>query len=260
MSNPFSPLILPTGDITGLQSSLLTVIDALNAVTPRLGVVEDILEAAGFGTTRFGAVPMTWLGVWTPAFIYLRGDVVTHAGLLMIANKTTTETPSLSASDWDNLSSGGGGGGVFSYVRAVQVTTPTALSLALTPIQFDGELEDSNNLHDNVVNNERLVPDAAGIWVASGQVTTESDDPEVEFFYLTIVHVVGGSPTDSTEIRYNWVRATAINSRFSAQVTLGDGFRLALGDWLELHAIMRPSGNTRASGNNTWFSMRRVAD
>ncbi len=101
MSNPFSPLILPTEDNRGLQSSLLTVIDALNVVTSRLGTVEDILAAAGLATRRIGAIPMTWLGVWTASFVYLHGDVVTRNLLLMIANKTTTETPTLSANDWD---------------------------------------------------------------------------------------------------------------------------------------------------------------
>jgi len=256
LSKPFSPLILPTGDITGLQSSLLTVIDALNAATPRLGLVEDILEAAGLATTRFGAAPMTWLGVWTAAFVYLRGDVVTHGSLLVVANKTTTSTPSIAAPDWDVLTSGGGGGGgVLSTVKALQLVTPTFLDTTVRVLHFDGSAHDTNNLHDPIVNNDRLVADVDGYWECTGQ--WESVDNDLQFQGTDIVQI---TPTDSFIISRNRMKyATSVLSVVTINTSSGS-FWMDAGDYIIMRAQAFPSTDTRVNENVTFFTLSRVRD
>lgn len=258
MSDPFSPLILPTEDNRGLQSSLLTVIDALNAVTPRLGIVEDILAAAGLATRRIGAIPMTWLGVWTASFVYLHGDVVTRNLLLMIANKTTTETPVLAANDWDLLLDGsGGGGGTFSHARVSQVTKTSVPNDNFAHVMnFDLSVEDSNNLHSTTVNNSRITADVNGIWTASAQFYSSSVTLEWGLINVFILLSLGSLAVG------NEVKIQGLNTGFdgpaTANITGGD-FRMVAGDYIRLAVQLRPEDESSGS-ITTWMSMRRVAD
>lgn len=95
------PLIYPSQDLAGLERSVLTIIDALLAQQLSVDALEVAVVTESEITTRDGAAPMSWLGVWSASLEYLRGDAVTHTDQLWAANKTTTETPSGGASDWD---------------------------------------------------------------------------------------------------------------------------------------------------------------
>ncbi len=215
MSNLFSPLILPTEDNRGLQSSLLTVIDALNVITPRLGAVEDILAASGLATTRFGTIPMTWLGPYTAAFVYLHGDVVTHNRLLMIANKTTTETPSLSAVDWDLLASFG----EIPVQGDLAVTEATDVLAATSKVLVQGDL---------------VVTEAADVLAATGELVSLTPEVEVinvaDFVGLNDFEVTTINGTPIGDFHSISVVGTAVktsgtgaNVTFGAQLSINGG-------------------------------------
>jgi len=262
LSESFSPLILPTEDSRGLQSSLLTVIDALNAVTPRLGAVEDILAAAGLATRRIGAIPMTWLGVWTASFVYLHGDVVTRNLLLMIANKTTTETPVLAANDWDLLvdGSGGGGGGTFSHAKVAQATvTPITSGNMLFVMEYDATVEDLNNLHSETVDNDKIFADVDGLWTGMTQFHSLTVTKEWGILNVFLLLFSGSGSTLG-----NLVLLGPISSGFDGPATLqvsGGEFRMNAGDYIQTLVQLAVTPTDSSSGTDkTWMSLRRIGD
>jgi hypothetical protein len=55
-------------------------------------------------------ISVIWAGVWTSSKVYRRNEGVFHSGSSYRANKTTTQTPSNLATDWDLIAQGGEGG------------------------------------------------------------------------------------------------------------------------------------------------------
>ncbi|WYL99198.1 MAG: hypothetical protein HEQ19_06350 [Gloeotrichia echinulata CP02] len=53
-------------------------------------------------------ISVIWLGNWSSNKIYRRNEGVFYNGSSYRANKTTSQTPSLLATDWDLLAQGGG--------------------------------------------------------------------------------------------------------------------------------------------------------
>lgn len=100
MSSHPQPLVYPTQNPASLQRAIQALMDVVAIQRTQI----DTLEAAQVNSTpvvRPDAVAVCWLGAWSASLQYVRGDAVTHTSLLMVANKTTTETPSGVAVDWD---------------------------------------------------------------------------------------------------------------------------------------------------------------
>jgi len=100
------PIIYPTANPEGLQRTCLSLVDAVNDLFTRIVAIQEVLNPPAT-TLRLDAVPVFWLGNWMSGREYFRGDMVFKVPLLMVANKTTTDTPSMASSDWDFLSTYG---------------------------------------------------------------------------------------------------------------------------------------------------------
>ena len=69
-------------------------------------------------------ISVIWGGEWTSSKIYRRNEGVFHNGSSYRANKTTTQTPSLTAIDWDTLAEGASSSNSLNALTDVTITTP----------------------------------------------------------------------------------------------------------------------------------------
>jgi hypothetical protein len=78
---------------------------------------------------KVDGVSVIWLGDWNSNKVYRRNEGVFYNGSSYRANKTTSQTPSLTATDWDLLAQGGVGSGSSTSTNLddltdVTITTP----------------------------------------------------------------------------------------------------------------------------------------
>lgn len=86
--------------------SLLTFQSQVNTVTGQLDTLKDDVITASEAAV---VAKITWKGAWASGS-YVKSDAVEKDGTSYIANKDTSETPSLTANDWDVLSLKGDNG------------------------------------------------------------------------------------------------------------------------------------------------------
>ena len=111
-------------------------------------------------------ISVIWLGNWTSNKIYRRNEGVFYNGSSYRANKTTSQTPSSLATDWDLLAQGGSGGGGGTI-------NPTNLD-ELTDVIITSPIDGQSLVYDNSTGkwvNETIISSGGG----SGEANTASN-------------------------------------------------------------------------------------
>ncbi|WYL93588.1 MAG: hypothetical protein HEQ35_06625 [Gloeotrichia echinulata IR180] len=109
-------------------------------------------------------ISVIWLGNWTSNKIYRRNEGVFYNGSSYRANKTTSQTPSLLATDWDLLAQGGG-----------ETINSTNLD-ELTDVVITSPIDGQSLVYDNSTGkwvNETIISSGGG--GGSGEANTASN-------------------------------------------------------------------------------------
>jgi len=187
-------------------------------------------------------------GVWASGSQYNNGDIVNYLGIEYLALQPslgiTPPPPTLPVT--------------FAYAapacRAYRTTNQTLTTGTDTPISFDGERFDTDNIHDPATNPTRLTCKTAGRYIITGHVAFT---PNAGGNNRQVNIRLNGSTVIASDIRPS--SSAASNNRVSISAI----YDLAVGDYVELSCYQDTGGNLdviNAANYSPEFEMARVND
>jgi hypothetical protein len=136
---------------------------------------------------------------------------------------------------------------------SVKVTKSTAgyiPTAVLTPLDFDVETYDTDNMHDNATNPSRLTVNTPGLYLIQGTVAFASSGSGFLGCHLRL--------NSATVIESNMIND--LNSGGGTYLTISAAYNLIAGDYIELLAEQTSGSDLLAGWSISNFSMARLSE